>query len=123
MPSASISLNLFACCIPAQSSIGKLSCAAEVQGSLARSLASRFSEGVRVGMVGETTGEPRTASYEDLLLSLLLLHSNGQLVFLHSTVGEDILIAGLDGVGDFPDQVFRHALGLLEDLGCHVEWW
>jgi hypothetical protein len=73
-------------------------------------------------MAGETKGEPRTASYEGLLF-LLLLHGHGQHDCLHSIAGEDLLIAGFDDVGDFLDQVFGNALSLLQDLGCHVEWW
>jgi hypothetical protein len=92
-----------------------------VQGSLARSLASRFTEGVRTGMAGETVGEPLTVSYEDLLLSLLLPHINSQHVSVHSNAREDILVAGFDDVGDFLDQVFSHAFGLLQECGCHVE--
>jgi hypothetical protein len=94
-----------------------------VQGSLARSLASRFTEGVRTGMAGETVGEPLTVSYEDLLLSLLLPHINSQHVSVHSNAREDILVAGFDDVGDFLDQVFSHAFGLLQECGCHVECW
>jgi hypothetical protein len=74
-------------------------------------------------MAGETTGEPRTAWYEDLLLSLLLLHVNRQRVSHEDDAGEDLLIAGVDSAGNLLDQVFGHALGLLQDLGCHVEWW
>jgi hypothetical protein len=74
-------------------------------------------------MAGETIGEPRTALYEDLLLSLLLFHINGLRVSHDDDAGEDVLFAGFDDVGDSLDQVFGHALDLLQECGCHVECW
>jgi hypothetical protein len=77
---------------------------------------------VRVRTAGETTGEPRTASYEELLF-LSLHHVNLQRAFHEDDAGEDVLVAGVDSAGDLLDQVFGHAFSLLQDLGCHVEWW
>lgn len=80
-------------------------------GRLARSFSARSSEGLRTGVLGELDN----ASYEDLLL-LLVLHGTDQ--YTGSEVGDDrdLLALGLDGIGELLYQVLCLAPDLLESF-------